>query len=191
MAITLPFTLFLIDLYKNNFNKKKMLLYSIYVLITLLFILITFNSHYSDIVHVRFHFDIFRQFINFINAHFNILFYLDKLFLPINLYCMYPYFYDEFSSLPPWYIMYSPMVLYISIYLSILSLKKTKVFFYGYMFFLISIIPVSGIFPIGDFAVADRYTYIPYLGLFFIFAKFIIFFYKKNTKYIRIIFILQ
>ncbi len=190
MAITLPFTLLLIDLYKNEFNRKKLILYSIYISITLIFILITLNSHYSDTIHIRFHFDTFRQTINFINAHFNILFYLDKLFLPINLYCMYPYFYDEFASLPPWYIMYSPAVLYILIYLSFLSLKRTKVIFYGFMFFLISIIPVSSVFPIGDFVVADRYTYISYLGFFFIFAKLITFLYKKNLKFIKFAIIL-
>lgn len=187
MAITLPFTICLIDLYKDEFNKKKLLIYCMYILITFLFVLVTLNSHYSDTVHVRFHFDLFRQAINFISAHFNILFYLDKLFLPINLYCMYPYFYDEFASLPPWYIMYSPAILYILIYLSFLSLKKMKFIFYGFTFFLISIIPVSSVFPIGDFVVADRYTYIPYLGLFFIFAKIIIQLYKKNTKSIKVV----
>lgn len=187
MAITLPFTLFLIDFYTNHFNMKKLVIYPTYIAITFFFIFITFNSHYSDIVHIRFHFDVFRQFINFISAHFNILFYLDKLFLPINLYCMYPYFYDEFASLPPWYIMNSPAILYILIYLSFLSLKITKVIFYGFIFFLISIIPVSSVFPIGDFVVADRYTYIPYLGLFFIFAKLITYLYERNVKFIKVI----
>ena len=70
-------------------------------------------------------------------------------------------------------------------------MRKTKVFFYGFLFFLITILPVIGILPIEAFAVADRYTYIPYLGLFFIFAKAIIYFYNKNKfrKYGKVIII--
>ena len=189
MAITLPFVLILIDLYKNNFTKQQIKLYSIYIFLSFIFILIALDSHY-EIEYSNLNFDIFRQTISFINAHFNILFYLDKLLLPIKLYCMYPFFYDEFGSMPPFYILYSPAVLYILIYLSYLSLKKTKVFFYGFLFFIITILPSSNIFPIGDFAVADRYTYIPYLGLFFIIAKIIIYLYKKSTKYLKISIIL-
>ena len=51
------------------------------------------------------------------------------------------------------------------------------------MFFLISIIPVSSVLPIGIFVVADRYTYIPYLGLFFIFAKLILYTYNIPNRF--------
>jgi len=185
MAITLPFVLILIDLYTNNFNKQKLKIYLLYIFITFIFICITTNIHYftkynfTENNNINTIFNFFNITINFINSHFNILFYLDKLILPINLKCAYPYFYD-IHSMPPTYILYSPIVLYILIYLSFLSLRKTKVIFYGFLFFLITIIPVIGILPIEAFAVADRYTYIPYLGLFFIFAKAIIYFYNKN-----------
>lgn len=183
MAITLPFVLIILDLYKNVFSKERIKIYLIYLSITVLFVVITIIAHYLDWGNARFQFDIFRQTVNFINAHFNILFYLDKLILPINLYCMYPFFYNEFGSLPPNFILYSPAALYLLIYFCYLSLAKTKVIFYGFMFFLISIIPVSSILPIGLFVVADRYTYIPYLGLFFIFAKLILYIYNIPNKF--------
>lgn len=185
MSITLPFALILIDLYTKNFSTKKIKIYLLYILITMIFMFITIDSHY-DIDDTYFCFTAFNHAINFINAHFNILFYFDKLLLPINLYCMYPFFYDNFS-MPPNFILYSPAVLYLLIFFSFLSLKKTKVIFFGFTFFLISIFPVSSIFPIGDFAVADRYTYIPYLGLFFIFAKFILYICNKTNKIINIL----
>lgn len=183
MAITLPFVLIMLDLYKNAFSKQRIKIYSIYLSITALFVVVTIIAHYLDWGNARFQFDIFRQTVNFINAHFNILFYLDKLILPINLYCMYPFFYNEFGSLPPNFILYSPAILYLLIYFCYLSLAKTKVFFYGFMFFLISIIPVSSVLPIGIFVVADRYTYIPYLGLFFIFAKLILYTYNIPNRF--------
>ena len=182
MAITLPFALVIIDYYKGFLNKEKIKIYSSYFIITLFFIVVAFVAHYANLQSARFHFDIFRQTVNFINAHFNILFYLDKLVFPIKLYCMYPFFYNEFGSLPPKYILYSPAVLYLLIYFCYLSLTKTKIIFCGYMFFFICMLPASSVFPIGDFVVADRYTYIPYLGLFFIFAKFIIYLYHCLEK---------
>ena len=102
---------------------------------------------------------------------------------------MYPFFYDTLS-MPPAFILYSPTVLYLLIFFSFLSLKKTKVVFYGFLFFLISILPASNIFPIGNFAVADRYTYIPYIGLFFIFAKLILYICNKTNKKINLLVII-
>ena len=190
MAITLPFIIILIDLYTKHFDKQKFKTYFFYILITFIFVLATIEIHYftdydftqeTDINSI---FNSFNLAINFINAHFNILFYLDKLLLPIKLYLIYPFFYNKYSSMPPFYILYSPLVLYILLYCCYLSLKKTKVFFYGFLFFLISILPVSGIFPIGDFVVANRYTYISYLGLFFISAKLMLYIYNNiATKF--------
>ena len=188
MAITLPVILFLIDLYKNNFDKKKIKIYLIYLLIALIFIIVALIVHYSR-DYKNIFFTSFNFVVYFINAHFNILFYLDKLLLPIKLYCMYPFFYDTLS-MPPAFILYSPTVLYLLIFFSFLSLKKTKVVFYGFLFFLISILPASNIFPIGNFAVADRYTYIPYIGLFFIFAKLILYICNKTNKKINLLVII-
>ena len=54
-----------------------------------------------------------------------------------------------------------------------------------YFFFLITLLPSSGILPTGVSPVADRYVYIPYIGLFFIIAEFLFYIYKKNkcSKY--------
>lgn len=188
MAITLPFVLILLDFYKNKLSKESIKIYIPYLIISIFFIIAAINIHYSEEFISR-NFNLFRHSINFINAHFNILFYLDKLLLPINLYCMYPFFYNM-KTMPPGYILYSPAILYLIIFFVLLSLRKTKHIFFGFSFFLITIFPVCGIFPIGNFAVADRYTYIPYIGLFFIFAKFVLFIYKNYNKYLKIIVVL-
>ncbi len=196
MAITLPFVLILIDLYKNKFNIHRIKIYSIYIVISIIFIIVTIDAHYyNQYSSLVFQFSTFNHMVNFINAHFNILFYFNKLLIPINLYCLYSPFYDNFQ-MPPWYVLYSPSVLYMLIFIAFLSLRKTKVLFFGLMFFLITILPVSNVFPIGISPVGDRYTYIPYIGLFFIFAKFIIFIYDKiklmtvNSKFYKYLLIL-
>lgn len=181
MAITLPFVLILIDFYADRFDKKQIKKYIPYFIISVIFIVVAFVSHYNAnelALYEDLRFSFFKSYVNFINAHFNLLFYFDKFFLPINLYCMYPFFYNRYE-MPPWFIMYSPLLLYLILFFVCLTLKKTKTVFFGFMFFLITIAPTSGIFAIGDFAVADRYTYIPYLGLFFIFVKLIIWLIKR------------
>ena len=185
MAITLPFLLILIDCYTHNFSKHKLKIYFIYIFIALFFIVAAVRIHYFGTRSIVVSFSFFQLFVNFINAHFNILFYLDKFILPVKLYCMYPFFYNRFT-MPPNFILYSPLFLYIIFLLCILSLKETKTILFGFMFFLITLLPTMGLLKIGDFAVADRYTYIPYLGLFFIAAKTIIFLYNKSKKYLKI-----
>lgn len=110
MAITLPFVLILIDFYTDNFNKNKIKKYIPYFIIALIFVVITFFAHYNAEVSManrRLYLTFFKFCVNFINAHFNIIFYLDKFILPIHLYCLYPFFYDDFASMPPWNICIS------------------------------------------------------------------------------------
>lgn len=189
MAITLPFVLLLLDFYTGNLSGKRIKFYFVYLIVSVIFIITAVNIHYSD-DFIKYNFTIFYHFINFINAHFHILFYFDKLILPIKLYCMYPLFYN-LKTMPPYYILYSPAVLYIIIYFVFLSLRRTKLFFFGFMFFFITILPASSILHIGDFVVADRYTYVPYLGLFFIISNLIkhVYIKVKDKKNIKTLFI--
>jgi tetratricopeptide (TPR) repeat protein len=53
------------------------------------------------------------------------------------------------------------------------SLQKGKDILFGFGFFMISIVLVLQILPVGGAIIADRYTYIPYVGIFFIIARFI------------------
>lgn len=182
MAVTLPFVLILIDYYKYGIKKENLKNYVLYFIISAFFAFIAVNIHYPEQYKVLV--TAFSNAVNILNAHFNILFYIYKFFLPVNLYCIYPDFYNPFT-MPPAYIMYAPAFLYMLILIVILSLKKTKFIFFGFMFFLITIFPVSGVMKVGYSAVADRYTYIPYLGLFYIFAKMSVFLYKKTNKFFK------
>jgi tetratricopeptide (TPR) repeat protein len=49
--------------------------------------------------------------------------------------------------------------------------KFSKIGVFGSLFFLVAIAPVSQILPVGLVIPADRYTYVPYIGLFYIFAQ--------------------
>jgi tetratricopeptide (TPR) repeat protein len=57
-------------------------------------------------------------------------------------------------------------------------LRSTRTFLYGLLFFLITVLPVVNLVPVGLGIAADRYTYVPYIGLFYIFAAIIAWLYR-------------
>jgi tetratricopeptide (TPR) repeat protein len=48
------------------------------------------------------------------------------------------------------------------------SLKRDRVFAFGIVFYVINLLLVLQFLPVGSAVIAERYTYIPYIGLFFI-----------------------
>ncbi len=176
MAVTLPVILVLIDYYIGYFTFQQIKKYIPFVLIASLFVLITIYGYYSPAeTHLL---TPYTKTINILNAHYNILFYIYKTIIPVNLSCLYPLFYNPYTH-PPLHIMYSPAVLYSLFLFVFLSLKLNKKIFFGFLFFIITILPSSGVLPTGVAPVADRYAYIPVIGLFYIFAEFAFFIYSK------------
>ena len=187
-AVTLPVTLILIDFYRNEFGFKIDVLkkYIPFFVISLVFSYVAVSGHYSE--QEKAITTIFTRSISFFDAHLNYLFYIYKFFLPINLSCFYPDFYDH-NNITPNLVFYSTTILYLLILVVIVSLKINKKIFFGFFFFLITLLPSSGILPTGIAPIADRYTYIPYIGLAFIIAEFLFYIYKKNKilKHITIL----
>lgn len=186
MAITLPFILVLIDYFQNRFSIKKLKIYIPYIIISLVFIAVGIWSHYRNNIETTFVFTTLVK--NILNAHFHVLFYIYKFILPTKLYCMYHPFYNQ-HFMPPWYILLSPLMFYTLLYAVFLSLRKTKKIFFGFMFFLLVLIPSSGILPMGIAPVADRYVYLAYIGLFYIFAETVVYAYNFSNKNFKILFI--
>ncbi len=94
--------------------------------------------------------------------------YFLKAILPFNLSALYPYP----TEIPNTY--YLSFILACGLIFSIIYFfRKSKEFVFGMLFFLISIMLVLQIKMVGNATMADRYTYIPYIGLFFILGVFI------------------
>jgi tetratricopeptide (TPR) repeat protein len=102
-------------------------------------------------------------------AHYSIWVYLYKLVLPVNLTCLYEYPVTAGGGIP-WYIYISPVILPILAFVLLKTWKKQPPVFFGLLFFLVVIFPVLQFLPVGRAIVAERYTYIPYIGLFIVMA---------------------
>jgi len=94
-------------------------------------------------------------------------FYLEKLFVPVNLCAFYPHHKGNYPLILP-----AAMFVVIAVIsaAAFVQRKKNPVLIAGWLFFLVSLLPVIGILQVGAQAYADRYPYFGYWGLFCIFA---------------------
>jgi tetratricopeptide (TPR) repeat protein len=99
---------------------------------------------------------------------YGILTYIYKMILPLGLSGAHPYpsnpvfepIPDYFKILPLGVIALAGLVYWFG--------KKHRVVWFGTLFYLGSIAIVLKFVPVGDAVIAERYTYIPYIGLFMI-----------------------
>lgn len=180
MAITLPFVLLLLDHYtKRRFTRKLIFEKIPFFAVALVFGLLAVFAQFPSIARRT------ESLVNFPNTIFiagrNLLFYLLKLALPVRLSALYPYPELSGNALP--IIFYVSPVIVLGLALFIIFMRKhSRVLIFGSIFFLINIVTVIGIIPLaGDAIAADRYTYIPSIGIFFIVAAGFYHLYKKNN----------
>ncbi|MFN0037012.1 MAG: tetratricopeptide repeat protein [Saprospiraceae bacterium] len=94
--------------------------------------------------------------------------YLWKVPVPFGLSAYYPY--PNVGSLPALYYA-SPLALAAIGWWVWGTAKRGKTVAFGFLFFLVNIVFVLQFKGAGKAFMSDRFTYIPYLGLFFILAK--------------------
>lgn len=183
MAITLPLVLLLLDYLLNQKFDKNLLIKKIpFFLIAIFFGWIAFSIPGS--MGGTKQADPLSSFGNIFVFSDISIFYLTKLILPYKLACIYP---SPRELITPWpYIyLYLPILIGLIIAFSILTKDAHKMIF-GLLFFFITIAPAL---PLK--IAADRYTYIPFIGIFYIFGEVILSLYRKRIKdswMIRIIF---
>jgi protein O-mannosyl-transferase len=89
--------------------------------------------------------------------------YIFKMFWPLDLTCFYPHPVD---TLETWRVAGSLLFLVLST-LFVVRLRRRRPFLLtGWLWYLVTLVPVIGLVQVGEQAMADRYTYIPLVGLF-------------------------
>ncbi len=91
--------------------------------------------------------------------------YLWKAVAPSKLLCYYPYPLKENGHLPFVYFVYPAIVAVLGAVIW-WYFRKQKYLVFGFLFFLVNIALLLQFIPVGGAIIADRYSYIPYLGLF-------------------------
>ena len=88
--------------------------------------------------------------------------YLGKTFWPTKLVLPYPH---PLKLYPAWQV-YAAVVLLLLITAIVLCARDKRYLAVGWFWFLGSLVPMIGLVQVGEQAMADRYAYIPFLGLF-------------------------
>lgn len=96
------------------------------------------------------------------NAIFSYLRYIYQFLFPTKLTAFYPHLRDNYSNS----MLALNIALLMGIFLATLFLwKRQKIYLIGFSWFFINLLPVIGIIQVGSQGSADRYMYIPMLGL--------------------------
>lgn len=167
-AVVFPFSLMLIDYFKDRkLLSKKVILEKVpFFLIAAAFGLLTLLAQDSaGAVDDQSKF----SFINkILFASYSLMTYLYKAFIPLNQACYYPY--PDVSMGLSWAFYVAPLVVVGVAVLGWMSRKTGKAVIFGLLFFLANLLLVLQLLTVGGAIMAERYTYVPYIGLFFIVA---------------------
>lgn len=88
--------------------------------------------------------------------------YLEKFFLPVGLVAVYPH---PEGTLPAWQVAGSLAVLAMISLAAMRWRRRAPYFLVGWLWYLGMLVPVLGFVQVGYQAMADRYTYLPQIGL--------------------------
>ncbi|MBL4623708.1 MAG: glycosyltransferase family 39 protein, partial [Flavobacteriales bacterium] len=162
MAVTLPLLFFAIDYYQNKrFTTKSILTKVPFFGLSVLFGIIALKSQSSGNTFYELSLN-YSLFDREAMLCYSVVFYITKFFVPINL-SIYHFYPNEVGLLP----MLSPILLLIGCWF-LWKKKKShvgKIALFGAVFFILSLLPVLQLIPVGRAFAAERYTYIAYIGL--------------------------
>ncbi|WP_299441823.1 tetratricopeptide repeat protein [uncultured Aquimarina sp.] len=114
---------------------------------------------------------LYREFYSVLDSlsvgFYGYLTYLIKVFIPYHLSMLHPYPTPSGTAVP-WYFSAAAIpVLAIAIY-CFYKIKTARKMVFGFGFFFITLIPVIQVLSFAVSVTADRFTYLPYFGIFYI-----------------------
>lgn len=167
-AVSLPLSLFLLDYWFDRPLKLKLLWEKIpFFVFSLSFgIAGYFTLQHLHVIDINDKYTLpDRTFLGL----YSLSSYMVRLIAPLKLSIYYPYPVEPGQSLPLLYYL-NPVFLSAIAALIYLTIPKTKAVIFGTLFFLFNVMFLLQFVAAGQGFQADRFTYIPYIGLFFLAA---------------------
>lgn len=100
--------------------------------------------------------------IRMANAIFSYVVYLRKIIWPNDLAAFYPH---PENSLPMWQVIGCIVLLVVITLITLRNTHKRPYLVVGWLWYLITLLPVIGLIQVGIQSMADRYTYMPMVGI--------------------------
>jgi tetratricopeptide (TPR) repeat protein len=172
MLVTLPFVLLLLYFWPLNrfLNSKFSILNSIieklplFALSLVASLIVLHVQSRATLVRGMHQFPIGFRIENVLLAYAD---YIIKMFYPLNLGILYPY---PLTAPPMWQVVAAGLLI-LCVTIAVFRFSHNRRWLVvGWLWFLGTLIPVIGLVQVGLQSMADRYTYIPLIGLFVIIA---------------------
>lgn len=106
--------------------------------------------------------DVIRFSSRLFNASISLVSYLSKMLWPVNLCVWYPHPGNSFSAI---HVLVSIAILSAISWIALKFARRMPCLLAGWLWFLVSILPVLGLVQGGHYAMADRHTYFPFIGI--------------------------
>lgn len=162
MLVTFPFILLLLDywpLERSGPWRSRVLEKVPFMALAVASSVVTILAQLSGIVVKSL--DSFPLSTRAANAIVAYVAYLDKLIWPANLAILYPHPH----SFPVWKVAGAALLLVAVTVAVVRARGKQPAMLVGWLWFLGTLVPVIGLVQVGNQAFADRYSYVPYIGL--------------------------
>ncbi len=170
MAVVLPVVMLLIDYYQGRKITMKTIVEKIpFFILSFIFGWLAMKIQSKEAIAGYEVFTLFHRVSFGFYGFFN---YIWKLFFPVNLSCFYPYPITDLQGALP-FSFYAPafcgILLFIFVgIMSFLKKEKMKLIAFGIGFYFVTIALVLQFLSVGQVIMAERYSYVPYIGLLFI-----------------------
>jgi len=163
-AVVFPLTLLAIDFYRRRpFRGPALLEKAPFLVVSVIAGLLTIHAQNSSGALAPHATGTVFQKVLF--ASYGTMMYVVKLIAPFHLSTIYPYP-DASRPLPAIYDV-AFVVMVVALPAIVYFCRRNRAVLFGLAFFFINILLVLQLFPVGGAVMADRYTYLPYVGLFF------------------------
>jgi protein O-mannosyl-transferase len=169
MAVVFPIILLLIDYLRGVKWERRLLFEKIpFFLLSLVFGIVAVMAQAGKSIASM---QVFTLFQRLMFVSYGAVMYIVKLFLPIKLSSFYPYPDTTAGNGIPLIFYLSPFILLAIIgALVYFFRKKQKEMVFGLLFYFVSVVLVLQLVSVGLTIMADRYSYLAYIGLLFIVA---------------------
>ena len=163
-AIVLPLVLFLMDYWQQRPITRQVVLEKIpFILVAALFAIITLKL---QSVTAMTSLDLYPFWVRLFFASYAVLVYLFWFFVPYPLSAFHPFPEPGHLGL----VIYLAPLFLAALLFVIWQFRKNRLVVFGFLFFLVNVVLVLQLIPIGMTIVSERYTYVPYIGLAFMFT---------------------
>ena len=163
-AVIFPVSLFCIDILRRRQFSFKLIIEKIPFFIPAVIMgLLTINAQKTVGATGEEYFGLAK---NILFGFYGIMMYVVKMIIPFKLSAFYP-FPALNEKLPAVYYV-APVFALLLAAVTYFTWKKYRFVAFGIGFYIVNLLLVLQIFSVGSAVIAERYTYVPYIGLFFI-----------------------